>query len=230
MTMLMEERVTCAVCGAPVDVMMQASTSAFGAMDLDTRPPEMARSTLPEQIHACPECGYRSPGLEAIAGVDLPAAVRSPEYLRMLADDRFPPLARDFLAFRHVCTTAGQARDALWATLSAVWVCDDTQSTAGAATLRDEARGWLDHLHAEGQTFSGSHDHDELLALDLARRTGRFDDVVTRADELVERLGDGLERQIAAFQRSRAGHKDSRTYTVEDAANWAGASPPDGGA
>lgn len=230
MTMIAEDNVTCASCGASVDVMMLLSTSSFGSMDLDTRPPGLARFTLSRQIDDCPQCGYRSRGLEALTGVDLPAAVRCPEYLTILADERFPQLARDFLAFRHLCQLGGHARDALWATLCAVWACDDEDLGAEARTLREEALGWLDRLHAEGQTFSGSHDHDALLTLDLARRTGHFDDVVERADTFVDRLGDGFEREIARFQRSLAQQRDTQTHTVEEAIEWAESPHPDEGA
>jgi len=41
MTTIHQEQVSCAVCGSAQMVMELGSTNAFGAMDLDTRPPEM---------------------------------------------------------------------------------------------------------------------------------------------------------------------------------------------
>ena len=46
MTRLDQRIQKCAVCGAEKKVIDIMSTSSFGPMDLDTRPPMMARSTL----------------------------------------------------------------------------------------------------------------------------------------------------------------------------------------
>ena len=47
MTTIFGEEVTCAVCGSKQTVQEIGSTNTFGAMDLDTRPPEMQRSSPP---------------------------------------------------------------------------------------------------------------------------------------------------------------------------------------
>ena len=59
MTTLPRE-MTCAVCGAPSTQTVVSSASAFGASDLDTRPPEMVRSGLRYEVQECPSCGYCS--------------------------------------------------------------------------------------------------------------------------------------------------------------------------
>ncbi len=55
MTTIIEIDVTCAVCGMKQTVQEMGSTSSFGAMDLDTRPPELRRSTMHFWRHECGE-------------------------------------------------------------------------------------------------------------------------------------------------------------------------------
>ena len=52
MTTIFEEEVTCAVCGSEQTVQEMGSTSSFGPMDLDTRPPPMQRGTMEMWVHA----------------------------------------------------------------------------------------------------------------------------------------------------------------------------------
>lgn len=46
MTTIYSEAVKCPYCNTKVEITHLGSTNAFGAMDLDTRPPEMQRSTI----------------------------------------------------------------------------------------------------------------------------------------------------------------------------------------
>ena len=49
---------TCAVCGATHRYRILTSTNAFGSPDLDLRPPQMKRGTMPLWVQECPSCGY----------------------------------------------------------------------------------------------------------------------------------------------------------------------------
>ena len=61
MTKIVRSRCECAVCGAKNRYSVLASTNTFGGgPDLDLRPPEMRRSTMPYWVQECPECGYIS--------------------------------------------------------------------------------------------------------------------------------------------------------------------------
>jgi hypothetical protein len=57
MTTLYREKSRCAVCGIATEYTSIGSTNAFGSPDLDTRPPEMQRSTIFAWVQRCPECG-----------------------------------------------------------------------------------------------------------------------------------------------------------------------------
>ena len=90
-TTIIEEEVTCAVCGMTQTVQEMGSTSSFGAMDLDTRPPELRRSTMDLWVHECGECGYVAPELETamdgagriVASADYRAELKSADRVRL---------------------------------------------------------------------------------------------------------------------------------------------------
>ena len=51
----------CSVCGATNEFRVLLSTNTFGGgPDLDLRPAEMKRSTMPVWVQECPECGFIS--------------------------------------------------------------------------------------------------------------------------------------------------------------------------
>ena len=84
MTTIFEEEVSCALCGQRQTVSEIGSTNSFGAMDLDTRPPQMRRSTMEYWVHQCTECGFVAPELEKAAQGDA-QIVASADYRAELA-------------------------------------------------------------------------------------------------------------------------------------------------
>jgi len=86
----------CAVCGAVSRQTHLLSTTYFGASDLDGRPPQMRRSTVPWWVSRCPECGYCAWNI-AKAPATAGETVRSEIYQAQLKDPRMPDLARSFL-------------------------------------------------------------------------------------------------------------------------------------
>jgi hypothetical protein len=74
MTTVFETAVTCAVCGREQSVQEMGSTSSFGPMDLDTRPPPVRRHSLRLWVHECEECGFVCRSLLDEAAGDLVAA------------------------------------------------------------------------------------------------------------------------------------------------------------
>jgi hypothetical protein len=87
MTRVSEREVACAVCGHTQAVYVLMSTNRFGPADLDTRPPEMQRSTMPMWLAECEGCGYTSAELDTaddVAGVESDATEQ-----RLTALDRF---------------------------------------------------------------------------------------------------------------------------------------------
>lgn len=58
MSILEQTKKRCPCCLHKWIVPEVVSTNKFGSMDLDTRPPRMARDTIGSWVHECPNCGY----------------------------------------------------------------------------------------------------------------------------------------------------------------------------
>jgi hypothetical protein len=93
MTTFASQSVACGNCGHVFNHPTLASTYTFGSPDLDTRPPELQRSTMHAWIQRCPSCGYCS---RDVAEFDhrLRPVLESAEYRSQLADLRYPHAVR----------------------------------------------------------------------------------------------------------------------------------------
>lgn len=214
MTILMPRPQTCALCGARTEVPSLASTSTFGAYDLDLRPPPMHRHTMHSWVQRCPGCGYCAPHLGRADGVD-PAWIRAVDYRALLDDPALPALAATFLAAALLAQQRQALRDAFWLTLNAAWACDDHPADAPARASRRLALDRMDAVQAHGGHCGSDAETDALLRLDLLRRSGQFDEALTHAATLRPRSDNAL--RIAAFQAERAALQDAACYTSDDA-------------
>ena len=85
MTRLLRQTKKCAICSNTHSYSVIGSTHRFGPCDLDMRPPEMQRSTMPYWVEECPFCGYVSADVSKIpydeANPDsIEKYILSPEY------------------------------------------------------------------------------------------------------------------------------------------------------
>ena len=175
MTTIFEEEVTCAVCGSKQTVQAVGSTNSMGAMDLDTRPPEMQRSTMYLWVHECEECGHVAPELGAAAD-GAGRIVASAEYRAELANAARVKLANRFVCRALLEVKAGDRVTAGWRRLHAAWACDDADQGEEARVQRRAALELFEQARTEGQPAMKSVvGGDELLLADLARRTGAFE-------------------------------------------------------
>ena len=142
MTTLMPVEKACPLCGHVDEQMEIGSTSTFGAPDLDLRPAEVMRSSLPFWIVRCSQCGYVRQPDDSEPIPDKPTAeqlVNSPEYRDQLESDVFPDLANDFLCFAQIVGSANAPATAGWSALHAAWACDDEGKQRAAGTCRSRA-------------------------------------------------------------------------------------------
>jgi len=156
----MSEPKTCAVCGAPARAEFAAPQPEI-APDLDMRPGEPARSTLPDWIAQCPRCRAAAPDLSA-----LPAAARS-----IVESDEYRALGtsglEETLPFRRwalICERTGDRPQQAEALLQAAWAADDAAAMTDAARrldvlrragLFDQAAAWAKLLAAREQGETG---------------------------------------------------------------------------
>lgn len=124
MTTLYHEKKRCAVCGAQHEYTSIGSTNAFGSPDLDTRPPEMQRSTIFAWVQRCPKCGFCASNISKASDQAI-SVIRSEAYHEQLSDPSMPELANSFLCKSIIDETAGDYGSAAWSLIHAAWVCDD---------------------------------------------------------------------------------------------------------
>jgi hypothetical protein len=200
----MSEAAVCGVCGAPARAVFRAPAPDI-APDLDMRPGEPARSSLPDWLQICPRCGAAAPAL-----ADLPAAARAvveSEAYRMLSTTAL----EETLPFRRwalICERTGDRAQQAEALLQAAWAADD------AAVMTEAAR-----LRAEVAALWGETEDVELALrrLDVLRRAGLFEAASAWAASLAERGMDELAGTIVAFQQARIAQRDVGRHLISSA-------------
>jgi hypothetical protein len=195
----------CAICGGPARAPFHAARLPEIAPDLDMRPGEPVRSTLPDWLQACGTCHAAAPDLSTLPPAAKPV-VQSPAYraLSMEAEE-------DTLLFRRwamICLATGDKETAAEATLQAAWAADDGAGMAAAAKLRrDVAAQWGDPRDLP----------TALRLLDVLRRAGEFDAVETRGAQMAAGGLDGFAAAIVAFQRAHAAQRDVGAHLLSSA-------------
>lgn len=175
MTTIFEEEVTCGLCGHRQTVSEIGSTNSFGAMDLDTRPPEMRRSTMSHWVHECQECGYVAPELEKTVATDA-KRVATTDYRQALSRGDRAKLANRFVCRALLEEAAGDLVSAGWRHLHAAWACDDAEQAEEARVQRLAALELFERARAQGaHAMKSVAGGDELLLADIARRAGQFE-------------------------------------------------------
>jgi hypothetical protein len=171
------------------------------APDLDHRPGEPARSTLPQWIATCRRCGASGPDLARLpAGAD--AVVRSGEYRALRVSGPELP----FLRWALICERTGDAATAAEATLHAAWALDDAGQDAAGLRRRAVA------LFGEPEG-----PEDALRLIDVLRRAGDFAAATDRANGLDAAALDENSAAILAFQRDRIATGDAARYMISSA-------------
>ncbi len=187
----------CALCGTPATSRFQMPR-AEGAPDLDLRPGEPARSTLPHWIRVCGGCGAAAPDLTALPG-DAATIVASTVYTAC-------PGAAETRPFRRWALLS--PLNAPSALLHAAWAADDAGLTGEAAALRREAAA----------LWAGVTDPERAcLRLDALRRAGDFHDAARWLDTISPWANDEGTAAILAFQRARIAARDSGRYLLSAA-------------
>ena len=215
MTTIFEEEVTCAVCGCVQTVQEMGSTSSFGAMDLDTRPPPLRRSTMHLWVHECGECGYVAPEL-GTAAEGAGRIVASAAYRAELEC-----AGRAQLANRMVCRSllevaAGEFVTAGWRRLHAAWVCDDANAVEEARLQRRAALTLFERARANGQrAMKLVEGGDEVLLADIARRAAEFEKALRYCDAGLAASGvPEFVRKILEFERALVRARDTACHSV----------------
>lgn len=201
----------CFLCGHESEQTVIMSTNSFGSPDLDTRPPEMQRSTMRYWIHECPFCGYISEDISD--ETDITAdwinsdEFREYENLNFLSD-----LALQYYKYYLINIKDENHKDAFFALLHAAWACDDAEDFKNSTRCRQLSIPLLEELINETK-----NENFIVMKADLLRRSGYFERVIEEYSNIV--LNNPLLNNIIAFQIEKAKTSDANCYTVKDIQN-----------
>jgi len=176
------DRRLCAVCGTPTRPPF-VIPAAEGAPDLDFRPGEPARSTLPDWVQTCRNCVAAAPDLAALP-LSAAEVVRSENYKWL---ERHGAHIRPHLRWARLC--AAHLRGAVF--LQAAWAEDDAGNDDKSVELRLRA------IRAWGTPVSVT---DRMRQIDVLRRVGAFDRARTHADLLLADDPDPTSAALLRFQ------------------------------
>ena len=201
----------CFICQKESSIEVLGSSNTFGGTpDLDTRPPEMMRSTMGWWIHECPHCGYVASSLDNETSIT-PEFLKSERYTTCAGQNFQYPLAAKFYKDYLIRLEDRDPSGAFNAALNAAWACDDFDTEENACHCRLLALEQLDQLLEKN---SSGADDLVVTRADLLRRTGQFDRLI--AEYTSKHFDEELLNKVIAFQLKKAADKDTGCYQLED--------------
>lgn len=197
----------CGICETKFQTREICSTNSFGSPDLDLRPPQMKRSTMPCWVKVCPNCGFARSTVEGNFK-HLESFVHSRKY-KTCEGNRFnSQLSKRFYRQALVAIEEGENLTACNAFLHAAWAADDIDDVKGAIICRRKALALY-------ETFDYKKDENLYVQrADLLRRARRFEQLIDEYSSF--KSSNDLINKIVAFQLDRAKEKDTSCYTVLD--------------
>jgi hypothetical protein len=207
----------CSLCGVQSYQMIVSPIEPQGLPDLDTRPAEMVRSTLPCWVQRCPHCGYCATDI----ALDYPLAdqtIRTEEYQRLLRKRSLPEKARQFLAWALIQVANDELGGAGWSALHAAWICDDDEKLPAASDCRRLALERFTAQRARQGHVTGFEEPgvEELLLADLNRRTGSFAEANRWASAGMGRHPMEMVRRALRMEQDLAERKDRAAHSVQE--------------
>ena len=219
MTTTSSREIKCSICGCASRYEEIASTNRFGSSDLDTRPPEMERSTIEYWIQCCPECGYCASDVSH-APPQAADIITSDQYRRQLKDPNFPPLANRFLCSSLVHLNAQGHGRAAWSIIHAAWACDDAMVVRAAVECRRKAAELLQGSSGDCSIFESQPGATEAILADLLRRNGQFEKVGQVCQHGLTKSPPSLIQQLLEFQVALARNEDDKCHRLEELPGW----------
>ena len=205
MTVPIKVKKKCSVCGFVSRQSVLASTSRFGASDLDTRPPEMMRSTMGWWVQECPACGFVSRDISKKTRGVTKSFLKSESYISCkgmsFENDYGERFFKAFLSHVH----AKKWEDAFWYILYCAWICDDADDSKNAVICR-----WI---AIKCLTKFPTNDTLQTIRADLMRRAGMFSHVLKEYEHFQCR--DKMLNQIVRFEVEKARRKDAECYSLD---------------
>ena len=208
MTTIYRKDKACAVCGKMHGYTVLGSTNAFGSCDLDTRPPEMQRSTMNYWLEECPHCGYIAYNIAKPTDVNRDI-LQQESYVTCDGIAFQSNLAKRFYRYSML---KDSKMEKMMAYLHSAWVCDDVRDIENAIVCRKKAIQMADEILLES---SEDDENLRIMKADMLRRTFQFDRLVEEYAEV--KLSDDLLNQILVYEIKLANERDDTCHTVREA-------------
>jgi hypothetical protein len=214
MTLPYYDNVICAVCGAKTSVSGLLSTNAMGPSDLDTRPPEMERSTMEYWVQCCSKCGYCADDLSD-GKKNSSRLIDTPEYHLTLNEENYPALANHFRCLSLINEADGEYEKAAWASLHGAWVCDDADLMEQSYTCRINAIRFF--KEADNQYESSDQEGIVgMVLIDLLRRVGKFEEASREIIKRQRQIDDPALLRILIYQATLVGRHDRSCHVIPE--------------
>ena len=207
----------CSKCNKSFNVKNVVTTNSKGSGDLDFRPPPMQRDTMEAWIQRCPYCGYSSPDIEKENSIST-SFLKSQEYQSILTNTKYPELCISFLCWAELAKELKLYDESAAAYLRAAWVCDDkfNELSNESIELRKKAIVGIDKAHANNQLLIKSPKSDELLMLDLLRRTAQFDSCIEYARKKFKLKRNDFHDKVALYQIKLCENRDQKIHKLSE--------------
>ena len=220
MTTILNVETECSLCGQVSPQTVFGSPVKLGLPDLDTRPPESLRSTLPFWVKRCPNCGYCAPDIDR----EYPLAetvVKRADYQTLLRKRSLPLSARHFLAWALIQLANGEILGAGWSALHAAWACDDAGKPVPAAACRHQALAYFERARQGGKALPGFQDPgaEQILLADLYRRISEFDHAVAVCRQGLDRHPSLVVNRTLEHEIILCVARDTEAHSLADIAS-----------
>ena len=216
LTTIFENKVMCCVCGEKSYQTDIGSSYSSGSPDIDTRPPEMERSSIEYWVHRCPSCGYCSSDISECDD-NSKEVVDSKEYKDILSGSEMPELATLFLAASYHSEMQQKYSDAAWDVIGASWVCDDENNLDLSTKCRKKAIKLINKANNNNQKFIDQKGASELITADLMRRSGMFQEALDLLLSLKIEEFDEIIREVVKYEKNLIKKKDIDANLVSEA-------------
>lgn len=218
MTTFARKTYVCAVCKNETNFATIISTNTFGSADLDLRPPEMKRSTIPYWIQQCPVCGYTNRTIEVAPPTNVNMQwLQSDSYTNCEGIQFQDNDAKKFYHHYMVCKSAKETESAFRAILCAAWMCDDANEKENAIACRLVAAELAMEI-----LVTDSDPKWLMIRTDLLRRAGHFDMAIEETKQVILPKTNKLIGALLAFELKHAELHDAECYRVDYALNEMG--------
>lgn len=184
-------------------------------MDLDTRPPEIYRSTMPIWIKQCSSCGYCASKITTASG-EAKKIVQTKAYQNQLKWSGFPEVANRFLCKAMIETAEKHFAEAAWSTIHAAWCFDDHEEDykEESARFRLQAIAMIQKIRAEHGVFGVKEGVDIAVMVDLLRRAGKFADAQKLIDQCFDTSSRINIKKAMIFQEKLIARFDTGSHTL----------------